>query len=73
MEEVCYDSVLFQRVKQGNQTQVMNEVDTGASCSFCGEGGGGGWGGRGLQERVEESGKLGGEETAARMGFLFPF
>lgn len=33
-----------------------------------------GWGaGGGLQERVEESGKLGGEETAARMGFLFPF
>lgn len=28
-------------VKQRNQTQVMNEVDTGASGSFCGGGGGG--------------------------------
>lgn len=33
-------------MKQGNQTQVMNEVDTGASGSSCGGGGGGG-GGRG--------------------------
>lgn len=28
-------------MKQRNQTQVMNEVDTGASGSFCGGGGGG--------------------------------
>lgn len=39
-KRVCYDSVLLRRVKQGNQTQVMNEVDTGASGSCCG---GGGW------------------------------
>lgn len=28
-------------MKQGNQTQVMNEVDTGGSGSSCGGGGGG--------------------------------
>lgn len=49
---VCYDSLLFllnsffrSLSKQRNQTQVMNEVDTRASGSCCGEGGGsdGGW------------------------------
>lgn len=39
-KRVCYDSVLLHRVKQGNQSYVMNEVDTGASDSCCG---GGGW------------------------------
>lgn len=51
---VCYDSLLFfpnsflfslSLLKQRNQTQVINEVDTRASGSSCGDGGGsgGGW------------------------------
>lgn len=51
----CYDSVLFHRVKQGNQTQVMNEVDTGASGSSCG-GGGGGVGGEGYKKEWRNQG-----------------
>lgn len=48
-KRVCYDSLLllldpfllsFPLVKQRNQTQVMNEVDTRASGSCCGSGGG---------------------------------
>lgn len=45
---VCYDSLLFllnsfppqSLSKQRNQTLVMNEVDTRASGSSCGDGGG---------------------------------
>lgn len=45
-KRVCYDSLLnsfllsLALVKQRNQTQVMNEVDTRASGSCCGSGGG---------------------------------
>lgn len=65
---VCYDSLLFllnsffppqSLSKQRNQTLVMNEVDTRASGSSCGNGGGGAT--RGESRKSEKLGS--GEET----------
>lgn len=64
---VCYDSLLFllnsffpqSLSKQRNQTLVMNEVDTRASGSSCGD-----VGGRATRGESRKSKKLGsGEET----------
>lgn len=68
----CYDSVLFHRVKQGNQTQVMNEVDTGASGSSCG-GGGGGVGGGGVTRKSGGIRETGRRRDSSEDGLPFSF